>query len=649
MRSFDIKIDTEPYLFAGEGIVLGDALTEPAPPRELGSALLENVVTGLGPRVARGNGYYNAHRLIPTIEGQLIFHPKAAMGSQHVMTGGAEYTPGVHHHPFGNAGAQYIAYGKQIYAIFLSDIVPMTYTECTGADPTGAPISNAFARYTGGAFIWRNSIYFGIENALTGQAIGYSYIDMAVSPTVVTVRDDTEGKGFSYGASGRGRLFIARNQSNVLGLDPLELRWSPDMANDYNSATFSLYGDFGTFNYAIENRPRVTWVSMIGSAAIFMLANGGALASDETGFLGIIAPPSAASASEDNAQGFGAVPYLDGLAYRVNFGGPLHLNPVTLVTRSMSPGNLQDLSVENNDVTIRCMTSIGEHLLYAGDRYLYEVVWTGNTPVLHKHMDFSQFAGIPAGFVPGAMTYQGGLLVITFINTTTARLIHTQWEPIPSINTSTTAYSGASIVGFLEPGILIGPSRAAHMTKLWLQVRGAYYTRINSGNALSFTNCFVDGTKGVSIAPVTSIGPWASAITASPQLNRLGRTLEFRLNMSVAGYTGFDERLYTPIVADFLWCPTNTDMLTLTLIASAEQQQRVGGLWAHRSAVQIRDALHAKQYTVITVEFGDGPSATTWTMFVEAVDSARVGESGAADSGYGSDSYIVKMACRRLA
>lgn len=647
MNSYDVKIDSLPYLFAAEGITLGDALKEPAPPRQLGSAVIENVVTGIGPKVNRGNGYYDVHRLIPTIEGQLIFHPKVAVGAQHTLTGGSDYTPGVHHHP--GVGGQYIPFGKMIYLITIGDTVTLTYTNCTGADPTAAPISNANARYTGGAFQWRNRMYFGIEDSTNGLVLGYAYIDFAVSATAVILKSDAFGKGFSFGAAARGRLFITRNKSNVVGLDPIELKWSPDMTHNYDDdvTPFSIYGNTGTFIYGIENKPRTTWVSMLGSAALFFLANGAVLASDEAGFVGIIAGPSQSSAAEDNFQGFGAVPYLDGMAYRVNYGGPLHINPVTLVTRSLSPGNLQDISLEMHDVTIRCMTSVGEHLLYAGDKYLYEVVWIGNTPVLHKHIDLSQFAA--AGFVPGDMTFQGGLLVITMVNTSTNRFQQIQMEPIPAINKSTTVYAGASISGYLDTGILMGPERAMHMTKLWLQVRGAHYTRVNAGNSLSFSNGLVDESKAVSLASVTAAGPWSSAIAGAPQLNRLGRTLSFRMSMNVVGYTGFEEKVFTPIVADFVWCPNMDDMITLSIIASAEQPERVGGAWIDRSARTIVDTLLAKLYTIISVEFSDGsPTPATWSMFVEGVQASRMGEQAAADSGYGSDSYIVKMVCRRL-
>jgi hypothetical protein len=651
VNSYDIKIDNEPYVFAGEGIVLGDALHEPAPKHELGSAVIENVVTGLGPKVNRGNGYYDIHRLIPTVEGQLIFNPTMRVGGAHTLEGTSEYTPGIFHHPVGNAGANYIAYGRAIYAIFLTDIVALTYTNCTGDDPTGAPINNANARYTGGAFTWRNRVYFGIEDSSNGKAIGYAYIDLAVSPTAVTLKDDSFSKAFSYAAAGRGRLFLARNQSNVIGNDPIQLRWSPDMDHDYSddATPFTVYGDTGTFVYAIENRPRVTWIRMLGSAVIFFTANGGALASDEAGFIGIIGGPSQSSGAEDNFQGFGAVPYLDGLAYRINFGGPIHLNPVTLVTRSFSPGNLQDLTLENNDVTILCMTSVGEHLLYAGGRYLYEVVWIGATPVLHKHMDFSNFVDLD-GYTPGAMSYQGGLLVITFVNTDTNQFRQVQMEPMPSINVSTEAVSDIARSGYIDTGILVGPSRATHMTKLWLQVRGTHYTRVDPLNTLSFSNALVDESKVVSIASVVSPGPWAAQISGAPQLNRLGRTLSFRLNMNTNGYTGFNERVFTPIVADFLWVPTEDDMLTLKLLASAEVPMRTGGSWVDRSARAQVDALLAKSRTVITVEFSDGsPTPATWTMFVQDVTAARVGGENAASSGYGADDYVVSMVCRRLA
>lgn len=639
VKSYDVLIDGQPYIFDAEGLVLGDALTEPAPPRQLGSAVIENIATGIGPKLSRGNGYYDIHRLIPSVEGQLIHVPKVSVGAQHVLGGLSEYTPGIKHHPFAQAGAQYIAFGKAIYSITLADVVALTYTNVTGSDPTAAPISNANARYTGGGFVWRNRIYFGIENALNGDCVGYAYVD-AATPTAAIILSDAAGKGFSYGAASRGRVFVARNKGAP---DGIQLKWSSDMANDYSAAGHTQYGSTGTFVYGIENRPRVTWVEMLGSAVLFFLANGGVLASDEAGFIGIAGGRAQASAAEDNFQGFGAVPYLDGMAYRVNYGGPHHINPVTLLTKSMSPGNVQDVPLDVNDVTIRCMTSVGEHLLMAGDKYLYDIVWTGAQPVVHKIMDLSLIAS--AGFVPGDMTYQGGLLVITMVNTATSRFQQIQLEPIPSINKSILTPGGA-VVGWVEPGILVGPARAASMTKLWLQVRGSHYTRVNAASTLSFSTALVDETKAVTIAGISAPGPWAAAITASPQLNRLGRTLSFRLNVNSAGHTGFDERVYMPIVADFLWAPSNTDMLTLTLKATSEQLGRAGGLLRSRSARQVVDALIAKQYTVITVVFSDGsPSPATWTMFVEGVEAARTVE---AESGTAADAYVVKMACRRL-
>lgn len=635
VKSYDVLIDGDPYMFSGEGIQLGDSLIDPAPPTQLGSGIIENVSEGLGPRLARGNGYYDIHRLIPTVEGQLIFAPKAQIGSAFALSGARDYTPGLFHHS--TPAGQYIALGTRIYRLNLTDFAALTYTLVAGSDCTSI---NANARYTGGAFVWRDRIYFGVENGLNGAAAGYAWIDFIADDDAATCVTDAV-KGFSYGASGRGRLFIALNGGSPT---PIKLKWSPDMARDYTDVAFDLKGDIGTFIYGIENRPRVTWVLMIGSSALFFRADGSVVASDEAGFIGISSPRSQSSGALDNTQGFGAVHYLDGAAYPVFAGGPHHLNPVNLLTRSLSPGNLQDIPIEVQDPDIGPMYAVGEHLFMAGDEYLYDVLWSSQVPVAHKLFNMVTLAG--AGYVVGAMTQQGGILAITMFNTTTGHFKQIHLEVLPSLRVSTEAYAGSSVQGWIDPGIIVGPERAASMTKLWLQVRASYYTRSGPSNTITFTNELVDETKSVDIATVATQGPFAAAISATPQSNRLGRTLSFRLNMNSLAHTGFNERLYFPLVADFLWAPTAMDRVTLKIKASSEQITRAGGIIVRNSARQIVDTLTAKQNTVITVQFSDGsPTPATWSMFVEAVDAPKAQE---AEAGYGANSYDVTLLCRRL-
>lgn len=639
VKSFDVKIDGVPYIFEGEGITFNDSLIDPAPPTQLGSAIVENISAGLGPKLARANGYYDINRLIPTVEGQLIFPPEIIVGAEFSLSGVVDAsvnTPGVFHHS--NASGQHIAFGTRIYRLNLTDFVGLTYTLVAGSDCT--PI-NANARYTGGAFVWRDRIYFGIENALNGQAIGYAWIDFILAAATATVVLDTV-KGFSYGASGRGRLFIAQNQASP---SHIRLKWSPDIATDFSAAGFTLYGDAGTFVYGIETRPRVTWVLMLGSAALFFRADGSVLASDEAGFVGISSPASQSSGALDPTQGFGAVHFLDGAAYSVFAGGPHHLNPVTLITRSLSVGNVQDIPLEMQDTDIKCLTAIGEHLFFAGSNYLYDVLWTQQSPVVHKIINLKSLAA-NANYVPGAMTQQGGILVVTMYDSVGDKFQQIHMEVLPSLRVSTETYvGGPSIQGYIEPGILVGPERAASMTKLWLQVRASYYTRADPSNNISFTNALVDETKAVSIAGVSTPGPVASAISASPSINRLGRTLSFRLNMNVIGNTGFNERLYLPLVADFLWAPTVQDRLLLKIQATSEQFTRAGGLIQRTSSRAIVDALTAKVNSVIIVDFSDGNPLAQWSMFVEQASAER---SVVADAGYGEDKYVVSLLCRRL-
>lgn len=636
VKSYDITIDSVPYMFGTKGgIDLGDSLVDPAPPTQLGAAIVENVSNGLGPKLARGNGYYDLHRLIPTVEGQLIFPPKAQVGSAFALSGVTDYTPGLFHHSC--PAGQYIALGTRIYRLNLTDFAGLTYTLVASSDCTAAPISNANARYTGGAFVWRDRIYFGIENGLNGGVLGYAYVDFVADDDLATIVADVN-KGFSYGAADRGRLFIAQNQAAPNGI---QLKWSPDMATNFDDAGFDLFGDSGTFVYGIETRPRVTWVLMMGSAALFFRADGSVLASDEAGFVGVTSPRSQSSGALDNTQGFGAVHYLDGAAYPVFAGGPHHINPVNLTTRSLSPGNLQDIPIEVQDPDIGPMYAVGEHLFMAGDTYLYDVLWSHQVPVVHKLFNMVTLAG--AGYIVGAMTQQGGILAITMYNSSTGHFKQIHMEVLPSLRVSTEAYLGSALNGWIEPGILVGPERAASMTKLWLQVRSPYFTRVGAANTVTFTNGLVDESKVVSIASVNAVGPFAAAISGTPQTNRLGRTLSFRLNMNPSEYTGFNERLYLPLSCDFLWAPSVADRVTIRVTLTSEQASRAGSVWVRTGARAAADALAALHNSVATIGFPD--TGTSWTVFVEQTE---VTQDDSAESGRGQPSYIATLVCRRL-
>lgn len=645
VKSYDVIIDGEPYVFYGSGIVLGDAISEPAPVSQLGSAIIENVANGLGPKLSRGNGYFDLHRLIPIVEGQLIFPPTTTVGSEFTLSGSQTYTAGIFHIP--TPAGQYIAFGSRIYRLNLADFAGVTYTVVASSDCTAAPISNAAARYTGGGFVWRNKVYFGIENSANGQAIGFASIDFVANDAIATIVSSTT-LGFSFGATNRGRIFIAQNQDTP---NHTKLAWSPQMDTDYSALVpgTNLFGDLttsgGTFIYGVEGRPRVSGVLMLGSAALFFREDGSVLASDEAGFTGIVAARSQSSGTLDATQGFGPVPYLDGAAYRVFAGGPHHINPVNLNTRSLSPGNVQDIPIEVQDPDIYGMYAVGEHLFMGGQTYLYDVISRGQGPVVHKLYNLKTLCA-NSNYVVGSMTHQGGILCITMYNSVSQKFQQLQMEVLPSLRQSTTALVGP-VTGWMEPGILVGPDRASSMTKLWLQIRANYFTRVNAANTISFTNALVDETKAVSIASAAAVGPIACAITASPSLNALGRTLSFRLNMNPTGATGFNERLYLPIVADFLWSPSTQDMLTLTLEASGEQQYRAGGVMSRRSSREIADALNAKQRTVISLTFSDGkPTPATWSLFVEKVEATRIQPDS--KTHLGQDPYEVKMVCRRL-
>jgi hypothetical protein len=289
------------------------------------------------------------------------------------------------------------------------------------------------------------------------------------------------------------------------------------------------------------------------------------------------------------------------------------------------------------------MTSVGEHLLMAGNKYLYDIVWTGNLPIVHKLLDLHTF--LSDDFVAGDMTYQGGLLVITMISTSQSLIQQIHTEPLPAVNVSVSP-TDDDVQAWIRFGTLSGPSRAAHMTKLWLQIRGTDYTQANPGNSLTFTNGRVDEEKDVNLDPVTAPGPWVSKMRGDgTAMDVLGRTLSFRMNFNVEGWLGFNERVYLPIVADFLWCPTHEDMITISLRASSEQAGRAGGMLQARSARTVVDTLLAKQNKVITVTFADGsPQPQTWTMFVETADAQR----GVEMDTRAGDAYVVKLACRRL-
>ena len=161
MKSFDVKIAGDPYVFDGKGIELGGAPREAVAPGQLGAIIIPSVHLGLGhARDTTAGRYWYATGAITHKPGFLLpgFDRSAALATY--ARGTPLYPWSVAYEKGGLEDKAFLISPKKLY-IFDPHVDTPGPTEVVDSDL--ATLSGD-KRYTGSCFLWNSQWIFGFED-----------------------------------------------------------------------------------------------------------------------------------------------------------------------------------------------------------------------------------------------------------------------------------------------------------------------------------------------------------------------------------------------------------------------------------------------------------------------------------------------------
>jgi hypothetical protein len=640
LKSWDVKLAGQPYVFGSSpGISLGAALTEPGQPSQVGSVVIASWHGGIGRGFDEGMLQYDE-----ATDADLTV-PNAFLPGYSVQSVGS-FT----------ASNQSIArpafgYGDGAKTVWVIAGQSMRYFAPAnpGGGLTTVTIGGAAfpanSELSGSAFQYNDELILGIINndsGNEGRPAAYAQIDIDTpgTATVVTTDEDSNAVGISYGASTRARAFWVEADG---------LRWAPSVAGavfkDYDGSSgtdeFEQKPTEGTPGIVI-GKPWPSWLTMIGPALLIFRQDGAIVGADETGLL-TIAGQVVANGLEVNF-GHRAAPYHDGV-FIPSRTGLWSFNAHSLTLRPASPNYIQGEPLDRLRGEVMAANGAGPYgfvalrQVSAGGTITsvaYMIVRYQDRISVHDLIPTTGANEVIVDFLPWYDTTTRRLLLYYLVHNESTDSISVRYKPLRLPSDQHAAGTNIASASSVELASVVGPSPAANMTKLWLQVRG--YFRGGTGGAcqLDFSNFTVDGAA-VTLASVTADGPFAVPFGGAAA-NRLGRELTSGTVTLTSPVV--DSRLDLPLTFDYVWVPSTQDALTMKLLVSGEVGGRVAANWNDAPWARSKALLDLRG-TVTTLAFPEGDS---WTVLVEGVQLDDV----ATPDGAGQTARVATVQVRRL-
>lgn len=627
MRSWDVKLGSIPLNFpiGQAGLTLGVAQKEPGTPGQLGQAVVGSFHGGVGRDMDDGLGRYGeAVGANTTIPGLLLPEAFKATVDSFVATGVTSMRPAL---GYQTGSVMFIIAGQDIYTFDPTAETP-AITQMT------VNVSGGWAageEFSGSVFKFNNRMIFGVVNNGQATRYGWCLTDGTGDVTVVA----TGGEEVSHGASARGKAFWLRSNNQLV--------WAIQSA----AATFP-----GTPHgpQVINNSPPdITWVAMIGTAVILLTSGGEILGADETALWALAGFTGDAPLDLN----FGHHPkFWQDVLLIPSITGLWSYTGQTLLTRAIGGNYIQTTNVERLRGSAVSAAAAGPYG-YVAQRVpgaedhtrIYRLVRYQDQFAFHDFLEEQDTNVVAADmmtfFVQAIDQTRLYYLEHNESNDTVTLMYRNLRLPSDSgfndfLNTMD------STVDLLK---LTGQDASQSMTKMWLQVRGHFETGTPHDVAfppsLSFEGVTVDG-QTVTIASVTTSGPFAVPIVGSSAGNVLGRELSactVKLNNP-----DHDTILHLPLVFDYIWVPSDTDRVTLVVTVGSDVVGNVVSL-RQNSSRDLRDDLAALNSTVTTLEFYDDEhGATPWDVLVEDVKINDVPET----EGVGQIDRVATIILRRL-
>lgn len=651
MKSYDILINNEPYLFGPRGgIGMGSALMEPGSPREIGTILIPSARHGYGQRINRDPEKAETLNKVDVGEGFLM--PTGQLGTEAFVTDafwsgsitGSPYTPDTQFHAR-PCGSLYVPESGKFFVIFPRKIVEYNLSTGATTDRLSAPAIGAdFFCYTGTVARWRDMYVFGIES--TGVAIAIP-------------GDDSQRQGEHWAsythfsdtfANQTGDAIdmshVVTTSNKVVRIDNVGRNYPPAIHIADDPTT-----NFGSLSWVgpihIPGGGYCTGMYLLGPHVVLAKSNGSLMGMDTGEVFTPLMHTRRAGVSDDF---FGAnAPYF--LHFLILPGSQTltRLDPNTLEQAPFNPAAIQGLGVDDD-------TDAPVHPYCAATRDTEEIWVFGNdgsdeNTKLTKGRLYSD----------GKFSYTNSMAIASQRKARHLALV----------------INPPSLIG---DAIVMVSQGVSDPTKGHIQVLMEYsygYHEIPAGYAVpanyKSSRLSADGAAaGLSVRPlqirfwremVGATTSWAASISvedgAFQSLGTIGEGVGTTVltvpdlpvdigryfQIQLVGNTlpaGQKQVIEFPIAIDYAYVPNTKDMISIKVTATSEQIHNLGGEWTRKSGRSIADELIDLRGTVVPIKFTDD---TEWSVIIEEVGADMIAQE---EPRTNSPTWLVTLDCRRL-
>ena len=679
-RSFDVRLDEEPYNFGARGgLKLGKSLTSPSPAMQVGTIEIPSFHHGPGQVWGRDPEQYLHGTKVDTSRPGLLL-PAGAVNLRH--DGSTADFDGLH-------TANFCQVNNKVFLITPNRILEMNHGSNTWAS-VKTPAANV--RLTGSFVRWRGKVIFGTEKAPVA-ALGGDGSDRYAesSPVVYDIATNAFSEALtsayftSHLASAKGAVWWIQNRGRFAAP---RLFWSDDTETDFGSfAGARIYGPFD-----LEMGGYCTSLYMAGPHILIFKRDGSIVGVDESKLWTTYTAERGQIG--DDLFGHGVQQFLDALVFQGDQGA-LAFNPANLGLDSIEPsiiqpymgradkhvmGRVTAFTVRNQELYAFGRCNAGT-VMYQGGRYGQDGFRYSSdygmyaTPTVASSASAGVFrlrqaaGGSALRSAAGSFTLRKPAAGETFDEIPRAATIYRHTGPehhhiFVAHQVEATSKLRIYQIDLPDPAWQFGPAELAQ-GELWTsritgQVKGVSQLPLQiRGYAAFSTDSALSGTSDEPAAP----SPFSASIAVEEGQFALAGSVDhsgmFVLPMpeGVKGVPGrfFRGYLQTPDNAEFrLEMPLYLDVMyardsvgtadhVTIAVTVGDQLDNIGGAVLRESPRNAVERLLALENSRISLEFHWG---SVWSIFVEKVEAqqADAEHSEQVDPGQ----YIVTLECRRL-
>lgn len=663
MKSYDILIDSEPYLFGNKGgIALGSSLMEPGSPREVATIVIPSAHHGYGQMVNRDPEKAETLDALEVGEGFIMPAGNEHASSPNTITDafwtgaitGSQYTPDTNFHAR-PVGSLFVPDTGKFFIIFPRKIIEFDPNSYGAVTRLTAPVSGGdFFAYTGAVARWRNQYVFGIES--TG---------VAIAPP----GDDSQRQGEFWASYTTYTDVFANQTADAIDMSHVVTTANKAVRIDNIGRNFppALYvaddptSDFGSLTWIgpihIPGGGYCTGMYLLGPHVVLAKSTGQLMGMDT----GEVFSPlvNTEHSRYDDFFGANARHWLNYfiIPSSVNI---LRLDPSTLQLVPFDPPSVQghnmisamdsparqfcvatrgteELYVFGNDSSTTAATTLFlvKGRLYPDGKFAY----TSQRQLTTTFPSHARHITVVRGH-PSVNGRDVIVMVSQDVSSPANAHIHVVYEYPYSLNYSVmSAYATNPMYvssRVSADGVAAGLTIKPLQVRLW---RDTDEMPAGGTNRWTVMISIEDGT----FVSIGTIAPGTGQVTfpipsTTPDL---GRYFQIKIVGSVLDGT-VHQHIAFPIAIDYAFVPNTKDAIVIKVEATSEQINKLGGEWTRDSGRSITDRLIDLRGLVKTVEFTDG---SQWSVLIEDVGAAMVANE---EPRTNSPTWLVTLDCRRL-